>query len=95
MEVRYVPSSQIPPIGSNKTYESDTTSPSTTSTTDSISTTTPTTEVDAWQETLFGYLASILHIRRAKLNAMDKQAFRAYWYGHKQVYKKTTKREEQ
>ncbi len=63
MEVKYVPSSEITPLG---TLE----------------------EVEAWHETLFGHLASILHIRRAKLNAKDKQAFRDYWYGHKKVYTK-------
>jgi len=40
-----------------------------------------------WADAVYRNLASILQIRKATLNAMDKREFVKYWYSHKKSYK--------
>eukprot|EP01112_Ceratiomyxa_fruticulosa_P012551 TRINITY_DN3480_c0_g1_i1.p1 TRINITY_DN3480_c0_g1~~TRINITY_DN3480_c0_g1_i1.p1 ORF type:complete len:352 (-),score=66.81 TRINITY_DN3480_c0_g1_i1:290-1345(-) len=75
LQVRYLASANIPPL------PLDGSSP----------TKKKSEDLGEWGDVLVRNLASILQIRRAKLNAMDKRDFLNYWYGHQQLYSDSKK----
>jgi hypothetical protein len=44
--------------------------------------------ISAWTDSLYNYLANILRVRRATMNAKDKLEFKNYWYNYFKNYKK-------